>query len=253
MFGEWSPLAWVVITFLALLWLKGWVGRHVQGIGLLLSGSSEGGIIFYFLLFLPGIVVHELSHWLAAKLLLVRTGKISVWPGRKRGGKMQLGSVEVGPADPFRASIIGLAPLVSGSLIIFFIGGAFFRLEGFEGALRAGDLGQIWQVLSSYFRVPDFWLWLYVVFAISNAMLPSETDRRPWRSALAFLGILAAFFVLSGWVPHIPPSWARAFLNFLGYLAYTFGLTVVVDLIFMLIITLLENLMVVVRGMRVEY
>lgn len=166
---------------------------------------------------------------------------------------MCLGSVEVGPADPFRASLIGLAPLITGSLIIFFIGKAFFRLENLEEILRHGDWEKLWAVLTGYFQVPDFWLWLYIVFSLSNAMLPSETDRRPWPSVLAFLGILGAFFFLSGWIPQIPPSWERVFLNFLGCLAYTFGLTVVVDLIFMFIITVLENLIVAVRGVRVEY
>jgi hypothetical protein len=253
MFGEWGLLVWLVITLLTLLWMHGWINRHVQGLGLLISGDDEVALILYFLLFLPGIVVHELSHWLAAKLLGVRTGRISIQPTKKSRGRMRLGSVQVARADPLRSSLIGLAPLVGGSLLTYLIGEFVFGFRGLDQVLTSGDWGRFWHELGEYFHVPDFWLWLYLIFAIANAMLPSETDRQGWRSVLIFLGLVAVLFYLVGWVPQMPAGWAQAFLTFTGYLAYAFGLTVAVDLVFIAVIFLAESLLTALKGVRVEY
>ncbi|GAF95383.1 unnamed protein product, partial [marine sediment metagenome] len=82
MFGNWTPLIWLVISLVPLFFMKRWINRHIQGLGLLLMGDNETATLLYFVLLLPGILIHELSHWLAAKLLGVRTGKISLWPSR---------------------------------------------------------------------------------------------------------------------------------------------------------------------------
>ncbi|MFB0547179.1 MAG: hypothetical protein ACETWB_09730 [Anaerolineae bacterium] len=253
MFGQWSPFIWLIITLVPLLWMKNWISRHVQGLGLLLSGDNEVAMIVYFLSFLPGIVVHELSHWLAAKLLGVRTGRISIWPAKKSRGKIRLGYVKVARTDPLRSSLIGLAPLLGGSLIVFLIGQLIFGFGELEDILTSGDWSLSWRYLWDCTRVPDFWLWLYLIFTVSNSMLPSQTDRQPWRPILIFLALVAILFYLSGWVPQVPEEWTDAFLAFTGYLAYAFGLTVAVNLIFMIIIALLEGLVTILSGMRVEY
>ncbi|MGQ9518013.1 MAG: hypothetical protein ACUVT1_12170, partial [Anaerolineae bacterium] len=67
------PLLWFIVTLLPMIWLNRWISRHLQGLGLLLSGSPNAAVVFYFVVMLPGILVHELSHLLLAKLLGVRT------------------------------------------------------------------------------------------------------------------------------------------------------------------------------------
>ncbi len=244
---------WLVVALLLLLWMHGWINRHVQGLGLLISGSDEVALILYFLLFLPGIVVHEVSHWLAAKLLGVRTGRIAIQPIQKSRGQMRLGSVQVARVDPLRSSLIGLAPLLGGSLLIYLIGELVFGFRNLDRVLTSGDWERFWHNLWGYFHVPDFWLWLYLIFVIANAMLPSETDRQPWRSVLIFLGLVAVLFYLFGWVPQVPAEWTEAFLTFISYLAHAFGLTVVVDLVFIVVIFLSESLLSALKRTRVEY
>ena len=116
MFTEWMPLVWLMATLPPLFLTKRWINRHVQGLGLLLTGDSQAAAVLYFVLLLPGILVHELSHWLAATLLGVRTGGISIWPSR-RGGRVRMGSVKVGRADPLRASLVGGASLRGGDFV----------------------------------------------------------------------------------------------------------------------------------------
>jgi hypothetical protein len=253
MFGNWAPLIWLAVTLVPLFFMKRWVNRHIQGLGLLLMGDNETAMLLYFVLLLPGILIHELSHWLAAKLLGVRTGKISLWPSRKRGNQMRMGSVRIARTDPFRASLIGVAPLISGSIAILIIGQLILGLGDLGEVLLSGEWGRVWEGLLTHLRAPDFWLWLYLIFAISNAMLPSETDREPWRPVLLFMGLVALLFYLTGWVRQMPEVVTTASLSGLSYLAYAFSLTVVVDAIFMAAIAILEVLVSRLTGRRVDY
>ena len=64
-------------------------------------------------LFLPGVIVHELSHMLVAAILIVPIGEIEFMPKRTEGG-VKLGSVAIGSCDPIRRAIIGFAPVFVG-------------------------------------------------------------------------------------------------------------------------------------------
>jgi hypothetical protein len=277
MFGNWTPLVWLAITLVPLFFMKRWINRHIQGLGLLLLGDNEAAMLLYFVLLLPGILIHELSHWLTAKLLGVRTGKISLWPSKRRGKQMRMGSVRVARTDPFRSSLIGVAPLISGSIAILIIGQLILSLGDLGEVLLSGEWGPIWESILAHFQTPDFWLWLYLIFAISNAMLPSETDREPWRPVLLFMALVALFFYLTGWVRQdfgetspssdfgelsravealsraVPEVVTTASLTSLSYLAYAFSLTVVVDAIFIAVIAVFEALVSRLTGKRVEY
>jgi len=252
MFSEWMPLVWLMATLPPLFLTKRWISRHVQGLGLLLTGDSQAAAALYFVLLLPGILVHELSHWLAAALLGVRTGGISIWPSR-RGGRVRMGSVKVGRADPLRASLVGAAPLVGGSLVVLLIGQWILGVGELGEALLGGGWSAFLRGLLASLRLPDFWLWLYLIFAVSNAMLPSEADRKPWRPLLVFLGLVAVLFYLLGWAPRVPEAATSWFLRATGYLAYAFGLTVAVDLVFIALIAALEGAMARLTGRRVKY
>lgn len=253
MFGNWTPLAWLVITLPPLFFMKRWINRHVQGLGLLLVGDNEAAMFLYFVLLLPGILIHELSHWLAARLLGVRTGKISLWPSKRRGNQMRMGSVRIARTDPFRSSLIGVAPLISGSLAVLIIGQLILGLGDLGEVLLNGEWEPFWESILAHLQAPDFWLWLYLIFAISNAMLPSETDREPWRPVILFLCLVALLFYLTGWVRQAPETLTTATLTGLNYLAYAFSLTVLVDAIFIAVIAILEVLVSRLTGKRVEY
>jgi len=64
-------MLWLILTFLLLLVLTQWITKHVQGIGYLLTEDGQIALILYFLLILPGVFLHEISHALVAWLLRV--------------------------------------------------------------------------------------------------------------------------------------------------------------------------------------
>jgi elongation factor P hydroxylase len=92
MFGPWTPLAVFVAGFLLVIFLTRWITRHMQGIMFLLGADEEVIMYLQFILFFPGILVHEVSHWITAQLLGVRTLHFSIWPKKKGKGKVQYGA-----------------------------------------------------------------------------------------------------------------------------------------------------------------
>jgi len=244
-----------LILFCALILLNGWITKHIQGIGLLLTQDGQIALIVYFCLILPGVVIHELSHALVASLLGVKVRKFNLGIKRKsRGGSVSLGSVEIAHADPFRSSLIGLAPLIVGTIVILIIGNQVFGLRPFT----VNDANRLWIELQSIYQTPDFWIWVYLVFAVSNAMLPSAADRHAWRTALIYVGILAVFVYLTGLVQFRTTgsfaltvgSWIR---NTMNQLTWAFGITVAVDLIIAGLLLVTEQTLGLLGFGRLQY
>jgi hypothetical protein len=239
-FGAWTPLIALVTTFLLLLGAKRLITRSLQELSVRWMGDPDVALVLYFVIVLPGVVIHELSHWLTAKVLGVRVGKLSIGPVRKgRSRKVSLGSVRVGKVDPLRASLIGMAPLLGGVLVILLIGYLVLDMEQVTTAVVGLGVDGILGELERLIRIPDFWLWLYLIFSISNAMLPSESDMQTVRPVLIFLGIVTAIMLVITGMPSMPPDIVRAMNAAANYLASAFGLTLIVDAVFMFIIGLL--------------
>jgi hypothetical protein len=88
-------------------------------------------------------------------------------------------------------------------------------------------------------HIPDFWLWLYLIFSVSNAMLPSTSDMDTVRPVLIFLGALTAIIVIATGIPAIPPDVVQTVNVIAGYLASAFALSLAVDVVFISVILLL--------------
>lgn len=249
----WSVLFWLIITFLLLYPLNRWISTHVQGVVLLLTGSVSVSMWVFWVLFLPGTLLHELSHWLTAKLLLVRTSSFSVWPKQKKRGQLQMGAVQVDEVDPFRHAIIGLAPLIFGTIAVLIIGQGQLELNRVGQALVTGNLEAMWQAVLRTLTVPDVWIWFYLVFAISNAMLPSASDRESWRMVLIYLGLAIVLAIALGFDPTGSPEFQSLGVTILTYLLSAFTITIAVDLFFIVIIFIVETIFALLLGRRVRY
>lgn len=218
-----------------------------------MTGSPSVSMWFFWVLFLPGTLLHELSHWLTALLMGVKANRFSIWPKVKKRGELQMGAVQVDVADPFRHSLIGLAPLIFGSVAVLLIGQEWLELGRVGQALTTGDLELMWQAIAKTVAVPDVWLWLYLIFAISNAMLPSASDREAWRTVLIYLGGALVLAIGFGLNPTLPP-WLQDFvLTILTYLLSAFVITIAVDILFVIFIFFFENALSWILGRQVQY
>ena len=245
----WTIPLWTVAAAAVMWLLQQQLHRHIQGLVLLLTGDDRVVAATHFLLLLPGILVHELSHWLAARLLGVRCGPISIGPQQKRGQQMRFGSVQIARTDAIRESLIGLAPLVVGTALVLALARWGFGLLP-TAELRPGE----WPArLLRCLRASDAWLWVYLIFAVANAMLPSASDRRAWRIFALYLALLLGVaYALTG-IPRGPEVLLAWGMRLLGYLASAFSLTAVIDLAALMLILLLEWLAGRLTGRRVVY
>ena len=249
---NWTPLLWLAVTLVLLAFTERWIHRHLQGAALLMAGDREVAVVLYALPLFPGVVLHELSHAAAALLLGARIGRISLRP-TLTGEHIRLGAVPVQKTGPVRASFIGLAPLLVGSAVILLIGYAALGLEAVGTALANQDWRRMSAGLRQALTAPDAWVWFYVIFAVSNTMLPSRTDRQSWAPVGLFLVLIAALVWVSGWAPAVAAVLAEPVVVGVRWLAAMTTLTVLVDLPFMAAIALVERLMSRVKGKTVRY
>lgn len=233
-----------LVTLILLRLTERWIHLHLQLIGHRLAGSETAALSIYAIIFFPGVVLHELSHWLFAKLCGVRTGRISLLPSVGKTGNLHLGSVEYSAAglDPFRESLIGAAPLMVGCTVLLLIANHLFGVPAARVALSSGDLDALLDLLRTGFRTPDFWLWYYLAFAIANAMMPSPADRRAWPALMLIIALITGLMVVLGLGDLVIEGMRGLFTLGISYLATAFAFTICINLLMIAIIALLERL-----------
>lgn len=247
---------WLLVTLPVLLLLQRWIHQHLHGLSLLITGQQERAVIIYAIILFPGVLLHEVSHWLAAKLLGVRTGSFSMLPQRQADGSIQLGYVEYYKGrtlDPLRESIIGGAPLITGTAVILLIGFQIFNINELAAMMQTGQIANLTNVLDILFQTPDFFLWLYLIFAIANGMMPSRSDRRAWPTFAVTLFLLALLLYVLGVAHIVVNELSRPVALVFGYLGLAFSLAIGVDCFFMIIITIFEGIVGRIKGISVVY
>ncbi len=130
-------------------------------------------ILFLAILYFPGTVLHELSHYFAAKVLGVPTGRISLLP-KFEETQVELGHVEIARTDFVRRFIIGIAPLITGICIIAAV--LFFSFK------------------YSY----QWWIYIlfgYIVLTILNSMHLSKSDLHGAWKILVILALALALII----------------------------------------------------------
>ncbi len=243
----------VVILVLVLARLSNWISLHLQGIAYLVTRSHQVATFFMFLVLAPGIFVHELSHWVMARLLGVQTTGFRVWPKRTRKGQIQLGAVEVRGAGRLSMALIGMAPFIVGTLALVLLGGWL------RGAATDMADWRSWVSLSGWRRAYGFfeqgdWPWrFYAMWVISNAMMPSAADREPVRPVVIGLALLVGVAYVVGLVPTIPPNVYANLIAFLDVLGGAFLLAVIGNVFVALFLAVVEYGLGTVLGARVDY
>lgn len=166
-------LFWILLIILQLIFLSFISNKLFSRIYTLLHKifKKDTTVVFIVsLLFLPGTFIHELCHAMAATFLGSRVTAFSIWP-RIEGDTIKMGYAEVEVLDIFRNSLIGIAPLLIGTLALYFLSASFQSAE------------LVYQII-----------YLYLIFQISNSMFLSPADVREVR-ILFFIAIF--LFILS--------------------------------------------------------
>ena len=227
-------LLWLLLMLGPLLLLQRGLHREIQAVFLLLTRRADLAVALFSLLFFPGVLLHEASHYLMAKILGVPTGKVSLIPQTLDGNRLRLGFVETGQADLLRDALIGAAPLLSGGLLVAYLGIVRLGLLSVWEALVSTDLEATLGALSAVFRAPDFWLWFYLMVTVSSTMFPSQADRRAWLPLALIVALLVGAALLFGAGPWMSLNVLPWFNQALGGVAVVFALSAAVHLVVLL-------------------
>ena len=232
-------LLWLLLLFGPLLLLQRGLHREVQAVLLLFTRRNDVALMLFSILFLPGVLLHEASHFIFARLLGVRTGRFSLLPRPMGQGKLQLGFVETASTDWLRDALIGVAPLLSGGAFVAYAGLSRMGLvELWDQVIQSGPAA-----LTGAWARPDFWLWFYLAVTVSSTMLPSASDRRSWQPIGLILLLLLVVSLLAGAGPWLLVYVAPAFNQALRAVAVVLAISVVVHLVFLLPAWLLHRLL----------
>jgi len=235
-------LLWLALILVLLVFLQRWLHREIQAVFLILTRRQDITAIIFSLIFIPGIFLHELSHFLIAQLLRVRTGRFSIFPRPMADGTLRLGYVEIASGGIIRDSLIGAAPLITGCLFVAYAAINRLELPILWDLLRNGQFELFWVGIFYLPTIHDFWLWFYLTFVVSSTMMPSASDRHAWLPLGLVIGLLFGLTILAGAGPWMLENLAAPVNSFLKGLAAIFGLSVAVHLVSAMPFALLHRL-----------
>lgn len=149
--------------------------------------SKKISIYLMSLLFLPGTLIHELSHYIMSLILQVPVGTMELLPKAVENG-IKLGSVQIAKTDPIRRMLIGMAPFLFGVSII---------LGTFSYAVQHDLFGYKLSII----------IISYLVFEIGNTMFSSKKDMEGFFELLTTIIFITIIFYLVGVrVPALNPE-----------------------------------------------
>ena len=172
---------------------------------------NDKSILFLVsLIYFPGTVIHELSHYIGALLLNLHPREIQLFPAIE-GNKVKLGHVlyEKHPHDFIRSILVGIAPFLGGLISLWIL---------IQTKLFPGNVW--WQTL----------LFGYLILTISANMFSSKQD-------LVDVGYLIPFGLFIAFLFYLfPPSLSPSVLNQLALPISYFIQTIQPLLLFSLVV-----------------
>lgn len=251
-----KPWLTFVIILLPLLHLERWIHRHLYGVGWLLTQDKERATILYYLILLPGVFLHEFTQWLVAGALKLKLGKIRVWPRPQADGTLRLDFVRLSRSTGrVGRAVFEFAPIAAAVGVVLFISRNIFNVGGLSIALSTGELPIIQTEIGRLLGTPDFWLWLYLLFAVGNAMLPATpAEEQDWLvRAVVFVGMTALLITAAFLGESVQAILEPILHRSLDTLATAFGTILVLDILVVLALTITERLLEQLTGRRANY
>ena len=225
-----TSLVWLVASLALFLVVQRWLHRQIQLLFYLLTRRINLALTLFALLFLPGVLLHEASHFVVARLLGVRTRRFSLIPQVTLDARLRLGYVETAKADVFRDTLIGAAPLLTGGTVVALLGIYQLGLASLFSLAGQGQWDAFWAALAAVPDHPDFWLWFYLAFTISSMMLPSPSDRQAWLPVVGLVAVITIVALLVGAGPWLADNVAPGLLQGLQVIATVFGISLALHL-----------------------
>ncbi len=237
---NWLLVAATVVALLLLQGVRSFGHANAQQLFLRLFGRNLVALWLYALFMLPGTLLHEVAHVLAAFLLGVEVRGISLRPVLQEE-EVVLGAVESERTDMLRDGLVGLAPLMAGTVVISLIGMTTFGLEEAYRLMTAGQWFDALKTLTASLGHWRGWVNLYFVFVISLNMFPSPTDRRAWLPVGLLILLLVGLAGMVGLLRVVLEEAAVLINTLFGWFLLVLGFTLLIDLIALFLLIALHE------------
>lgn len=150
------------------------------------GGGNRAVIWLWSIIFLPGTIFHEVSHFLVAAATGAKTGKIEIfpeileknWEAEETGKGVALGYVQTQNLNPIRGFLVGMAPFILGLAFLIWLASLL------ETSFNSGT-------------IKLFLFEIYIFFTVANSFFPSWPDIKqtlPLVIILITAGIVALIF-----------------------------------------------------------
>ncbi len=240
LFTPWLVLA---VLFYTLRQLEVWLHQHIFKVGWLVTKQYQTTTILYYAFFLPGIILNQFIFWLVAGFLNVAAERSIAWPQKQEIGELKLDFIRLSKnVGPLRFAVISTAPLLVGLFAVWQIANNVLNVPIFLAELNVGGfLGNLSAALAHFTNAPDFWIWVYIAFAISNTMMPNFANLRGWRIVLGIFGaLIAALYILGAGDQVVMNNLRGPVTDALNSLSSVFAIIIGLDVFMVLVLGTME-------------
>lgn len=168
------PYIFIFEFFILFLLSRKTINILFRFLKVIFNGNKKAIYSSLSLIFFPGTVIHELSHFLVAILLFLKVRSIRIFPSWSEN-KIKLGSVLYEKRDPVSGVLVGIAPIFAGFLFFFFMSQV--------GILTAENI---------YIKLVG----VLLIFIISTTMFSSKEDLKDVLYAMPFFITLSVFIYI---------------------------------------------------------
>ena len=102
-----------------------------------------------------------------------------------------------------------MAPLLAGGVFVIYASYFQLGLPDLWQEFQSGEVEVFLRGFADLQERADFWLWFYLIFAVSSTMMPSASDRRAWLPIALFILIIIAVVLLLGAGPLLVGLWEQ--------------------------------------------
>jgi hypothetical protein len=176
------------------------------------------------LIFLPGTIVHELSHLIIAIIFRVPAGELNIFPSVKDDGSVRAGSVKIARVDPFRQTIVGIAPLIIGLVLVYVISLVFFPSFTF---IRNTSYGILYTIIGIYF-----------LFLVTTTMFTSRKDLDSFLIVAPIITLLLISFYIAGVRVSFSAQLIDSLTVVFSHLDFVLGISAIVNCLLLIILNL---------------
>ncbi|MFN2196697.1 MAG: hypothetical protein ACK2UW_11310 [Anaerolineales bacterium] len=233
MLQQYSGLIWFLVLIVPLFFTQRRLHFETQAVLLLITRRGDIASALFAVLFFPGVLLHETSHFVTARLLGVKTVNFSLIPSSQPDGRLRLGYVETAKTDLFRDAAIGAAPMFAGGVFVAYAGLQMLGLGSFLDIVRQNNPVFVLDEFFALTRQPDFWLWFYLTIAVSSTMLPSNSDRRAWPPLIAIMLAALGIGLVAGAGPWLMDNLGPYVIQGFRVATIVMGVSLFLQLIFL--------------------